>query len=180
MATREDFARVFSRLNIDSRGYLDSSPFSRFDNYLPNASADCRIGVVWVTCPMVELCSNDDEIAGLLGHELGHIQMQHHIDRHLKDYYTREAEANVYAHIIMNLLGYDTERAFQLDIKLRKYPGVTEALAEENLTIEEVRNNLIYGRSLRDENITKNVIAKCSFGKRSSSDAMWYAVNKRW
>ena len=179
MATREDFARVFSILNIDSRGYLDSAPFSTFGNDLPNATANCRTGVVRITCPMVELCSNDDEIAGLLGHELGHIQMQHHIDRHLKDYYTREAEANIYAHILMNSLGYDTERAFQLYIKLREYPGLAEALAEENLTVEEVRNNLIYGRSLRDENITKNVIAKCSFGQRIASNEMWYAVNQR-
>lgn len=172
MATREDFARVFSRLNIDSSCVLYSGHIMPCDNKWPNAEASGRNRMVRVTCPMVELCSNDDEIAGLLGHELGHIHMAHYLDYGSKDYHTIEAEANIYSHLFMKEFGYDLNRAFELDIKLRGYPGIEEVLSPFNLTIEEVKHNLLYGRSLRDENIAKNVITKCNFGQRLTSNEM--------
>lgn len=101
-ANFENAARIYARI-VAANDIVDAPQFHQYDVGMINAMTDeQQDGAIFITTGMLRFAHNDDEIALILGHELGHW-----VHRGREVPYYMEYESDAFGAKAMSRAGYD-------------------------------------------------------------------------
>jgi predicted Zn-dependent protease len=83
-----------------------------------DVNAYSRSGTIYVTLPMLRFVKTDDELALVVGHEIGHLLVDRHPDADRSSSEERERVADYYALIGVHRAGYDITAACEVWLRM--------------------------------------------------------------